>query len=397
MGIKSQGIQLGLKPKIKIKAGLTRAKGEVTLRPTDVEKLYTGVGKATIWDVGKVEIRGVPKKVKIKAKIKPREPMEALQNILVGEIGKRPFIKKVAPDIVIKGKERIYRYKALSDIYGKAEAKRIMRVEERGFIQAIIPEEIGVRLGPPGKPIVFAKLPPKPKVVKPPKVVKAPRYEPRPIPKLVTKVIPEKAAAQISAELTAKIIGRKVVPKVRVKVTPVSRVVQLLAPAVVPRVRPKVAVRPRVVSRGAQRFTQLLGPAVKLKPVVKVRVKVTPIIRVAQLLAPAVVPRVRAVPRVAPRVPPIPPTPIISTIIIPPFIKKETAVERRRRRRAEAKARAQQRAYQASIGSVVLGITAPKITRERFTGLGLRPMIARRKPKKTKKSNYLKRIERAFR
>lgn len=65
--------------------------------------------------------------------------------------------------------------------------------------------------------------------------------------------------------------------------------------------------------------------------------------------------------------------------ILPPYAREETQAERRRRKIKEAKIRKQQRAYQASVASAVLGIAITKKEAKRlpkvFTGLELRPMV----------------------
>lgn len=407
MNVKRQGVQLGLTPKVKVQVGLARARGEMTISPTDVPKLYRGYGRAAVFDIGRAEIIAVPKKVKVKVKLKLKEPMEALSNILLGEIGVRPkVITKITPKerITIRGKERIYRYKALSDIYGKKGAERIIRMEEVGFAQAFIPEEVGVWVGPPLK---VTKIPPKPPIIKPPKIIalppkppkvvrppKVPLYKPGQIPGLTTRIISEKAAAKVTAELSAKIIGKvKAVPKVKVKVkvTPAIRMIQFLSPAVIPRVK-KV---PRVKELEMYKVSEILGPRVIPKVVPKVVERITPAQRTAQRITQALGQQLAVSPKVVPRVTPrvVPTPPKVPTIIRYPMIKKETFAEKRRRKRMEAKLRAQQRAYQASVGAAILGITARKPLK-RITGLELRPVIRRKKAKK--KPSYLKRIEKAF-
>lgn len=353
--VKRQAIKLGAKPKVKVKLELTRARGEMTISPTDVEKISRGYGRAKIFDIGRVDIIKVPKKVKVKLKYKPGEQMEALTNILVGEVAKRrKVITRVTPRarVTIKGEERIFRYKALSDIYGKKGAERMMRIQEVGVSRVFTPTDVSGWIGPPLrvtkipkkipiiKPPKVITPPPKIRVVRPPKpprFIPAPKYKPGQIPGLTTRVISEKAVAQITAETTAKIIGKRIAPpkvKVRVKVTPIDRVVQLLAPAVVPRVvsrvvprvKEKVRLIPRVKERyvPAQKITQILGPQIriKLKPAVKVRAEIIPAYKTAQAitqalsqqLAPVQVPRIapivvpRVVPIVKPTIPKITPT-----------------------------------------------------------------------------------------
>ena len=100
----------------------------------------------------------------------------------------------------------------------------------------------------------------------------------------------------------------------------------------------------------------------------------------------------------------------IPGLVLPPYAKKETQAEKKRRKIEDAKIRKQQRAYQASVGAVVLGLRYKRIPKRRkFTGLGLRYMFPKqkrsiskqkrnsRKPtRKRTTSNYLKRIQNIF-
>ena len=115
------------------------------------------------------------------------------------------------------------------------------------------------------------------------------------------------------------------------------------------------------------------------------------------LISPAIQkPRIGVRPR--PIIPIVPTVPVIDF----PFAfrpPRETKAERKRRKRAEAISRKQQLAYQASVGAVTLGITAPRIPRVRLTGLELRPVIRKKKKKKKKvySNNYINNLNKILR
>ena len=417
---KEAAVVLGKEPKVVTKASVTKAKGTMTISPTDIKKVSKGYGTTEIQEVGKLKITATPKKTVVDYKSKLGKQSEALTNIMIEQVGVRPkkivsvSTKKKVVDI-ITGEEYVYRYKAKSDIYGKKGGAQILKADELGFAKSFVPKKAArIYFDVKGKPITFkAKVPkykpattdilgkgfPKagrPKLVRP-KAIQAP------------KLMTEKAAAKMSAETTAKVIGKMRAPKkVKVvsKVVPVSRVVQLLSPAVGMVTRQKLISKPKAMfemkTKSVQRMSQLLGPVVRTRyyPPSTLSQTISQASTLSQTISQASTQKITTI--FQPSKPgysrPISPSLIIPTIIRPHIVKKETELEKRRRRKAEAKLRAQRRAYQASVGAVVLGITAPKVTSKKFTGFGLRPMIARRKPKrKSNKSNYLKRIERTFR
>ncbi len=148
---------------------------------------------------------------------------------------------------------------------------------------------------------------------------------------------------------------------------------------------PKVA--PRLAQRQVQR--QALAPALGLGLIQVPKLAFKP-------LTPMLPTPRKAPPRIVPK-PPIPPL-----LYIPR--KEETKTEKKRRKRAEAITRRQRFAYQASVGAVALGITAPKVPRDILTGLELRPVIrarrkkgAKRKKRKSYSNNYLNNLNKILR
>jgi len=98
---------------------------------------------------------------------------------------------------------------------------------------------------------------------------------------------------------------------------------------------------------------------------------------------------------------PVSPVPPIIPPFTPPFqltFKEETEAEKRRRRKEAKRLRELARKYQASVGAVTLGITAPKVRRKKFTGLELRPVIKKKKRKsiKREKSTYSNKLKKLF-
>ena len=78
-----------------------------------------------------------------------------------------------------------------------------------------------------------------------------------------------------------------------------------------------------------------------------------------------------------------------------PYLPRITKAERRRRRIEELKIRRQQRAYQSSVGAFVLGIRYKKFPKRKvFSGLGLRPMLPRKRKLKKKARPRKARVQR---
>ncbi len=149
-------------------------------------------------------------------------------------------------------------------------------------------------------------------------------------------------------------------------------------PPRVRRVPPIPAIRPRVAVKPPYKPVPALGLISPIIPRPKVVPRISPMAQILGISAMAV--------------PAMPEPPRLRR----PFrlIEKETKAQKKRRKRAEAIARKQQLKYQASVGAVTLGITAPRIPRVRLTGLELRPVIKKKKGKKRKKkksysNNYI--------
>ena len=386
-------LALGRTPKVKMKASLTEAKGELTLSPTDVEKYYKGYGEFGIREIGKVEMKyPITKAPKVitKVKLRPGKEFEGISNVWAKQLGgtRRIDIMKLPKKdvgIVMAGKEYTYAYKALTDIYGKEGAKLIIRAREKGIAKAYVPEEGMLFLGKEFKPIKLK--------------ARIPEYKPTPIDmygkpikisqqfqQLITGT-PEKAVAGISAKTIQKAIGEVLVkkakpvtiPKAITKVTPMAKAMQLIspAPALITKqqlreeerlraaslVKMGLVAKPRV--REEQKYIQGINAALAQSLGTK-QVQVSKLAQFPAMVSPAVS---------------IVPSPItkIPMMALPPYGKKETQLEKKRRKAKEAKIRKQQRAYQASVAAAVLGITITKKEARKlpkiFTGLELRPII----------------------
>ena len=387
-------LALGRTPKVKMKASLTEAKGELTLSPTDVEKMYRGYGEFGIREIGRIEMKypiAKAPKVITKVKLKPGKEFEAISDVWAKQLGvtKRVDIMKLPKKdigIVMRGREYAYAYKTLTDIYGKEGAKLIIRAREKGIAKAYVPEEGMLFLGKEFKPVKLK--------------ARIPEYKPTPVDmygkpvkisqqfqQLVTGA-PEKAVAEVSAKTIQKALGEVLVkkvkptaiPKVISKVTPMTRALQLISPVSV------VVTKQQLREEQRLRAASLAKLGVITKPITRERQKYVQ--GVSTALAQALgtkqiqVPKLAQFPAmVSPITQIVPPSPItkMAMIPLPPYAKEETQAERKRRKVKEAKIRKQQRAYQASVAAAVLGITITKKEAKRlpkiFTGLELRPMI----------------------
>lgn len=415
---------LGKTPKIKIKTTLTEAKGELTLSPTDVEKLYRGYGEFGIREIGRMEMKyPITKAPRVitKVKLKSGKEFEAISDVWAKQLGvtKRVDIMKLPEkDIgaMIVGKEYTYAYRTLTDIYGKEGGKLITRAREKAITKAYAPEEGMLFLGAEFQPIKFkAKIPTyKPKIVD---MYGKPTKTSQQFQKLVTGM-PEKTVAKISAETMQKAIGEVLIkkakpitiPKAITKVTPIAKALQLISLA------PAVTTKQRLKEEEKLRAAGLMQLRVITKPIVREREKYVQGINTA--LAQALgtkqiqVPKLVQIPIVTYPAATITPTaPKIPAFILPPpYAKKETQAERRRRKTEDTKIRKQQRAYQASVAAAILGLRLKKMPKKRkYTGLEIRYLLPKQRIRKTTKkgrastkkrksntSNYLKRIQNIF-
>ena len=423
-------LSLGRTPQFKIKTTLTQAKGELTLNPTDVEKLYRGYGEFGIREIGRMELKyplTKAPKVKVKVKLRPGEKYEGITDLWVKQLRvteRIDLMKLPKKDIgaIMIGKEYTYSYKALADIYGKAGAKEIMRSTQRGISKAYVPKEGMIFLGAKFKPIKLK--------------AKAPKYKPIPV-DMYGKPIkasqqfqqliigtPEKAAVKISAETMQKAIGEVLVkkakpitiPKPITKVTPMTKALQLISPSTAAITRQQLKEEKRLRAAGLLKMGLITKPIQKerQKYIQQVSTALSSAFRTKQIQVSKLTQfPIMAYPS-ALKIPTAPkPLIFIPGLVLPPYAKKETQAEKKRRKIEDAKIRKQQRAYQASVGAVVLGLRYKRIPKRRkFTGLGLRYMFPKqkrnsRKPKRIKvslyikkekrtTSNYLKRIQNIF-
>jgi len=384
--LKTSNIKLitGKTPKIKLKVSLTKARGEMTLSPTEATKLYRGRGELVIREMGEWGITAVPKKVISRIRLRPRKRFEALADVWAKELGVRAKVKAVVTPkelIAIRGREYIYGYKALVDIYGKKKAVAIIKAREAGIAKAFVPEELFVKFKKPLKPPVLrARLPPEP-------IIKPTEVSAMQLQKLVGGM-PEKVVAEISAKAITKGIGeiliRKAKPIVIPKVSPALRTIQVISPTIaaieIPKLREEERLREIALSRLGLGIVTM--PRERLKYIQQVGTGLAQISGIRQIPVPRLVRPPRIISPVIPKVPvlpAIPPPPIVPppTLV---YYKKEVEAEERRIKAQGLKLRKQQRAYQASVGAAVLGLTIPKVKAKKlakaeFTGLELRPVV----------------------
>lgn len=402
--------------KIKMKVGLTKAKGELTLSPTEVEKLYEGYGRIGIREVGRAEVIIAPKKAVAKITFKPGKEFEALTNVWAKEIGVGRGIKAVVTPkkaVAITGREYRYMYKSLTDIYGKKGAEAIIKAREFGVTEAFVPEEMFIRFEPP-KPLITikARLPPKPKIKPPvePVITAKPVITTKQLQQIIG--MPEQAVAKVSAETITKSIGKILVgevkpiaiavPKVAPKVSPAVRAVQLISPAAVTAVLPRL--REREINLSALNTILGMGEITRLREeqltvsmlgVAQIQPQIQQQRQIQMAMQTIIAPIPAPIPAPTIHVPKVPPVPIP---IIPLYVKIPKK-EKERRRKAEKEYAKQQRAYQASVVAVTLGLRVPKKYKlpKVFTGLELRPMILEEeKVKRKRNNNYLKQINKIF-